>query len=136
MIFTADTISKAVTERLAFYLPQVEVREVQNRETFKLTHPVATIITHYVGSEFDNNRTIIFGVYVVTRFRNEAYRYLEAVRMIMNGYQIEGASRFNYVGDEFVNEDAGIWQYNLHFRVVVGAMPIQDNNLAESLSLL
>ena len=135
-IQTAESISKAVTDRLALYLPLVEVREVQNRETFKLTHPVATIITHYIGSQFDNNRTITFGVYVVTRFREEAYRYLEAVRIALNGWQIEGAGKFCYQADEFVSEDQGIWQYNLTFTVVTGAMPIADVNIAATLAQL
>lgn len=136
MTYTAESISKAVTERLALYIKDVEVREVQNRETFKLTHPKATIITHYIGSEWDNNRTVFFGVYVVTRFREEAYRCLEAVRIALNGWQMDGMNKVIFEADEFASEDAGIWQYTLKFRTVIGAMPIADSNIANAIASL
>jgi hypothetical protein len=72
----------------------------------------------------------------VARFEGDALLILEAARLIINGWQIPGLSRFEYAGDEFVEEKQGIWEYDILFTTTSPAAPVGEDRLREKLTEL
>lgn len=97
---------------------------------FKLAHPRGVCLVHYGGSTFADpltadviiqERTISFDV--VTVFRGlrgsaaqaGAYAALDLARLALTGFRPPGCGKMRPQKEEFLTEDAGVWQYGLTF---------------------
>ncbi|NMC74374.1 MAG: hypothetical protein GYA56_08485 [Geobacteraceae bacterium] len=127
-------IPDCITDRLKTYITGLEIAPFPDKPgEYRLRHPRGALLVHYAGSEAPNPRRVRIAVRVVARFVGDALRFLEAARLIITGWQIPGCSRFEYAGDEFVEEKQGIWEYDIIFTTSSPAAPVGEDRLRDAL---
>jgi hypothetical protein len=126
-----------VTGRLKAYITGLEIATFPDMPgDYRLRHPRGALLVHYAGSDPDKGRRPRIAIRAVARFEGDALLFLEAARLIVNGWQIPGCSRFEYAGDEFVEEKQGIWEYDIVFTTSSPAAPVGEDRLREKLTEL
>lgn len=114
----AHEIVNHIADRLKAHITGLEIAPFPGRPgDYRLRHPRGALLVHYAGSEAGKARLPRFAVRVVARFERDALRYLEAARLILNGWQAPGCSRLVFLGDEVVAEKQGIWAHDIAFTV-------------------
>lgn len=135
-MFIHEIVAK-ITERLKDHITGLEIAAFPDKPgDYRLRHPRGALLVHYAGSEADKGRRPRIAVRTVARFEGDALLFLEAARLIITGWQIPGCSRFEYAGDEFVEEKQGIWEYDIVFTTSSPAAPVGENRLREKLTEL
>jgi len=133
----AHEIVNHITDRLKTYITGLEIACFPDKPgDYRLRHPRGALLVHYAGSEVDKGRHPRIAIRAVARFESDALLILEAARLILNGWQIPGLSRFEYAGDEFVEEKQGIWEYDILFTTASPAAPVSEDRLKEKLEEL
>lgn len=136
---TIAEIEQAIIERLKAKVQGVLVEGFPEKPyEFNLLHSKGALLVRYVGSRFSEpeatdlivqTRRIEFEVVVVMRHlrtHEGAYSYLDAVRIALTGYKIPGCSKMYPVREEFISEEAGIWQYAITFAMTAPAFEIDE----------
>jgi len=130
-------IAEKVTARLQAHITGLEIARFPDKPgDYRLRHPRGALLVHYAGSEAGGARRPRIAIRAVARFEGDALLILEAARLIINGWQIPGLSRFEYAGDEFVEEKQGIWEYDILFTTTSPAAPVGEDRLREKLTEL
>lgn len=126
-----------ITDRLKAHITGLEIAPFPDKPgDYRLRHPRGALLVHYAGSEAPNPRRPRIAVRAVARFEGDALLFLEAVRVIIHGWQIPGCSRFEYAGDEFMEEKQGIWEYDIVFTTSTPAPPVAEGDIAKKLQEL
>jgi hypothetical protein len=133
----AHEIVAKVTDRLKDYITGLEIAAFPDKPgDYRLRHPRGALLVHYAGSEADKARRPRIAVRSVARFEGDALFFLEAARIIINGWQIPGCTRFEYAGDEFIEEKQGIWEYDIVFTTATPAQPVAEGEVKKKLQEL
>ncbi len=102
----------------------------------RFTHAKGAILVHYAGSDYtepDNHNLIEqlrkseFDIYIILKNLlkpDDACDYLENIRDILTGYEIEGCEKIYPVNDNFILEQNGIWIYVIRFALLI---PVEEN---------
>jgi len=135
-MFIHEIVAK-VTDRLKAHITSLEIATFPDKPgDYRLRHPRGALLIHYAGSGVDKGRHPTIAIRAVARFEGDALLFIEAARLIINGWQIPGCSRFEYAGDEFVEEKQGIWEYDIVFTTTSPAAPVSEERLREKLTEL
>jgi hypothetical protein len=133
----AHEIITRITNRLKEHVSSVEIVPCAKApDDYRLRHPRGALLVHYPRSENDRGRRSRFAVRAVARFEGDALLFLEAARLILNGWQIPGCSRFVFSGDEFVDEKQGVWAYDIAFTISTPAAPVAGDAITNKLTAL
>lgn len=105
---------------------------------FKPTHPKASILVVFSGSNFSppqttdmvvQERKIVFDIVVVSRNlrgHQGCYDYLEQIKYALTG-KVEGMF-FYPVSEELVSEESGVWQYVVRFTTTIPFIQQQQDS--------
>lgn len=123
-------IEQKIIERLKEKIKDLHIEGFPDKpQQFSLIHPKGAILVHYQGANYSQtnstssifqDKKLEFALTVITRnLRNNdgAYEYLDKVRGILTGYKIDGCSKMHPTKENFLSEDAGIWQYSINFEL-------------------
>jgi len=135
-MYVHEIVDKIV-ERLKAYITGLEIKPFPAEPgKYRLMHPRGALLVHYAGSNAEKGRQPVLAVRAVARFEGDALLFLEAARVIINGWQIPGCSRFEYDGDEYLDEKQGTWEYDIMFRTSTPAPPVAEGQIREKLTEL
>jgi hypothetical protein len=133
----AHEIVARISDRLKTYITGLEIARFPDKPgDYRLRHPRGALLVHYAGSMEEKVRLPRFAVRVVARFERDALRFLEAARLILNGWQAPGFSRLVFLGDEFVEEKQGVWAYDIAFTVPLPAALAAGGAITDRLEAL
>ncbi len=143
---TIADIEQAIIDRLKAKITGLAIEGFPEKQSeYKLMHPKGALLVSYAGSTFSEpkptdivfqERKVEFDITVAMRHLRDhegAYAHLDAVRITLTGYRIAGCSKMHPTKEEFLNEDAGIWQYRMTFAMTMPAIEIDED---EQLPLL
>jgi len=116
---------------------------------YELFHPCGAVLVAYDGSPRYSesrdtgvnvqDRTVQFSTTLLLRNLrgpDGAHRYLDTVRLALNGYKLPGAgggSKLRPNGERLVDHTDGVWRYEIVFQ---GVVPEVEQDTAESLPIL
>lgn len=130
---------QTIVDRLTGYLPFLDVGLFPNSpQEYRFLHPEGAVLVMYRESSGDmNQRTRSFDLVAVARTMPDACRIIEAVRWIMNRWvPYPGAGRFAAVGDEFMQEDEGVWWYGSRFATTGPPDVVKETDLQAAINQL
>lgn len=115
-----------------------------NPETWKSTHPKASVLVAYVGSVYGDSVALDviaqdgrleFDVHVVSPSLRHggAYAYLAASRALLTGYCPAGASKLVPKRERFLGRKGGRWTYALTLECVMPAIEVAEDDIASLL---
>jgi hypothetical protein len=98
---------------------------------YVLKHPIGTILVFYSGSEYKKkdiayyiaqDRDMMIDVALIVRYRKEMTpeEYIDHILKSISGVEIDVKKtdkKIYAIKDEFVEEQAGIWTYIIHFNI-------------------
>ena len=121
-------IETSIIEQLKTNFPEVLVQGFPDKPSeFNFLHPIGTILIHYQGSNYTNTEALgfvtqenkkEFGITIITRnlrSHNGAYDYIDKVKSVLSGFQIDECTSLVPTKDYFISENKGIWQYGVNF---------------------
>lgn len=121
-------IENSIIERLKTEFPEVLVQGFPDKPSeFILLHSIGALLVHYQGSNYTNSESLgcivqdnkkEFSITIVTRnlrANQGAYEYLDKVKVVLTGFQIDECSKLMPTKDFFISENSGIWQYGVNF---------------------
>ena len=94
---------------------------------FILIHPIGALLVHYQGGNYSQTQSLgfisqeskkEFAITVITRnlrSNNGAYEYIDKVKSVLSGYQIDECTKLYPTKDYFISENSAIWQYGINF---------------------
>ena len=100
---------------------------LKNRRNSGFTHPKGAILVHYQGGSYSASKSLgyicqdkklEFSATVITRNLRDwqgAYFYLDKIREVLTGYRPDNCTKIQPSKEEFLGENAGIWQYAITF---------------------
>ena len=125
---TTLEIVVAIKGRLAAKLPGLAVEYFPDRpDEYRLNHPKGALLVSYLGSRFGDvadieivaqERTAKFSVTVLLRQLNGnggAIDVLDQVRLAVAGFRPPDCRKVWIVGERYLGESTGIWQYAVDF---------------------
>lgn len=134
-----NQLEEQIISRLKQEIPDLLIEGFPEKpEQFQLIHPKGAILVHYQGADYSNTKAtdaivqdkkLEFALTVVTRHlrSNEgAYAYLDDIRRILTGYKIDGCSKMYPVKENFLSENAGIWQYSINFVLTTPVIEVRE----------
>jgi hypothetical protein len=98
-------------------------------DTYTMRHATCELLVQYLGAKEEDGRRSMVGVVVVCKTNANARKYLEAVQAVLHGYHIPGCSRTQYVEDQLLGEENGLWRFAISFAVPNPVAPVTDANL-------
>ena len=132
-----NLIENAIIEKLKSSFPEILVQGFPDKPSeFILIHSIGALLVHYQGSNYTNSDALAFisqenkkefSITIVTRnlrSHNGAYEYLDKVKSVLTGFQIEGCTQLMPSKDFFISENAGIWQYGINFTLTTNNIQI------------
>lgn len=142
-----EDIEQGIIGRLKDKITGVAIEGFPERPSeYNLLHAKGALLVRYAGSSFSEpratdiiyqHRRVEFEVTVVMRHLRShegAYAYLDAVRIALTGYRpYPNCEKMYPVKEEFIGEDAGIWQYAITFAMTMPAIEVDED---EQLPLL
>jgi hypothetical protein len=130
-------IENSIIDKLKTTFPEILIQGFPDKPSeFILIHPIGALLVHYQGSSYSssNSFSVIsqenkkeFAITIVTRNlrgNQGAYEYLESVKSILTGFQIEECSELMPTKDYFISENSGIWQYGINFTLTTNNIQI------------
>lgn len=121
-------IENSIITKLKTEFPEILVEGFPDKPNeFILLHPIGALLIHYQGSNYSTTNAIGFisqenkkgfSITVVTRnlrSNQGAYEYIDKVKEVLTGYQVEECSKLMPLRDNFISENGGIWQYGIDF---------------------
>ena len=122
------TVENAIIEKLKLSFPEIFVEGFPDKPSeFILLHQIGALLVHYQGSNYTSTQALgfvtqvnqkEFSVTIVTRNlrnNNGAYEYLDNVKAVLSGFQIDECTSLIPTKDYFISENKGIWQYGINF---------------------
>ena len=122
------TVENAIIEKLKLSFPEILVEGFPDKPSeFILLHQIGALLVHYQGSNYTSTQALgfvtqvnqkEFSVTIVTRNlrnNNGAYEYLDNVKAVLSGFQIDECTSLIPTKDYFISENKGIWQYGINF---------------------
>lgn len=133
-------IEQAIVQRLKSKIKDLEIIGFPEKPSeYKLLHRKGAILVVYAGSTFsepkstDNiyqERKVEYDINLVMRHlrtHEGAYAYLDAVRLLLTGFRVNGTGKFYPVREQFLSEEAGIWQYRLTISASMPAVEAEED---------
>ncbi len=130
-------IENSIIDKLKTHFPEVLVEGFPDKPSeFILLHPIGALLVHYQGSNYSNSAALgyivqdnkkEFSITIVTRnlrANQGAYEYLDKVKSILTGFQVDECTKLMPTKDFFISENGGIWQYGINF--TLNTTNIQD----------
>lgn len=121
-------IENSIITKLKTEFPEILVEGFPDKPSeFILLHPIGALLIHYQGSNYSTTNALGFisqenkkgfSITVVTRnlrSNQGAYEYIDKVKEVLTGYQINECSKLMPIRDNFISENGGIWQYGIDF---------------------
>ena len=122
------TVENAIIEKLKLSFPEILVEGFPDKPSeFILLHQIGALLVHYQGSNYTSTQALgfvtqvnqkEFSVTIVTRNlrnNNVAYEYLDNVKAVLSGFQIDECTSLIPTKDYFISENKGIGQYGINF---------------------
>ena len=122
------TVENAIIEKLKLSFPEILVEGFPDKPSeFILLHQIGALLVHYQGSNYTSTQALgfvtqvnqkEFSVTIVTRNlrnNNGAYEYLDNVKAVLSGFQIDECTSLIPTKDYFISENKGIWQCGINF---------------------
>jgi len=144
---TIENFENSIIERLKSKITDVEIKEFPDdiKKFRGLTHPKGMIMVRFWGSEYSKvqatdvvvqDKTIQF--MIITTLRNlrshlGVYAYLDAIRIALTGYKMNGCSKMIPVDEKFIDEQDGVWIFGSLFEFKTKAIEVVED---EQLPLL
>lgn len=130
-------IEDSIIAKLKTEFPEVLVQGFPDKPSeFILLHSIGALLVHYQGSNYSNSEALgcivqdnkkEFSITIVTRnlrANQGAYEYLDKVKVVLTGFQIDECTKLMPTKDFFISENGGIWQYGINF--TLNTTNIQD----------
>lgn len=121
-------IEDSIIAKLKTDFPEVLVQGFPDKPSeFILLHSIGALLVHYQGSNYSNSEALgcivqdnkkEFSITIVTRnlrANQGAYEYLDKVKAVLTGIQVDECSKLMPTKDFFISENGGIWQYGINF---------------------
>lgn len=121
-------IENSIINKLKTDFPEVLVEGFPEKPSeFILLHSIGALLVHYQGSNYTNSKSLgyivqdnkkEFSITIVTRnlrANQGAYEYLDKVKSVLSGFQVDECSKLMPTKDYFISENGGIWQYGINF---------------------
>ena len=121
-------IENSIIEKLKISFPELLVQGFPDKPSeFNFLHPTGAILVHYQGSSYTTTQALgfvtqenkkEFGITIITRnlrSHNGAYDYIDKVKSVLSGFQIDECTSLVPTKDYFISENKGIWQYGVNF---------------------
>lgn len=121
-------IENSIIDKLKTEFPEVLVEGFPDKPSeFILLHSIGALLVHYQGSNYSNSAALgyivqdnkkEFSITIVTRnlrANQGAYEYLDKVKSILTGFQVDECTKLMPTKDFFISENGGIWQYGINF---------------------
>jgi hypothetical protein len=101
----------------------------EDYDQYQFLHPKGAILVAYSGSDYTKSavldrvsqiQTLHFDILLISRglrTHTGAYTYLDQIRASLTGYQPTGLSKVYPTKEEFVDQETGIWRYNISVSV-------------------
>jgi hypothetical protein len=129
------TLMNTVKARLMEKLPKVTVLDYPDQpDTYTMRNATCELLVQYLGAKEEDGRRSMVGVVVVCRTNATARKYLEAVQAVLHGYHIPGCSRTQYVEDQLLGEENGLWRFAISFATPNPVAPVTDAALSQRLT--
>ena len=125
-------IEAALVARIAERIPDLHVAAFPDKpESFRMQHPVGAVLVAFGRESYSKpraldlvvqERRIEWDVSVLTRnLRTHvgAYAVLDALRLALTGWRVEGAGKLRPVRADFVDQKQGVWTHVLTMDHVV-----------------
>lgn len=123
-----NKVENKIIEKLKEEISDLHIEGFPDKpQNFNLIHPKGAILVHYQGGNYSPSKSsssivqekkLEFVLTIITRNlrSNEgAYTYLDKVKETLTGHKIEGCSKMYPIKENFLAEDAGLWQYSISF---------------------
>ncbi len=130
-------IENSIIDKLKTDFPEVLVEGFPEKPSeFILLHSIGALLVHYQGSNYSNSEALgcivqdnkkEFSITIVTRnlrANQGAYEYLDKVKAVLTGFQVDECTKLMPTKDFFISENGGIWQYGINF--TLNTTNIQD----------
>lgn len=130
-------IENSIIDKLKINFPEVLVEGFPDKPSeFILLHSIGALLVHYQGSNYSNSESLgcivqdnkkEFSITIVTRnlrANQGAYEYLDKVKAVLTGFQVDECTKLMPTKDFFISENGGIWQYGINF--ALNTTNIQD----------
>ncbi len=124
-------IENNIISKLKDEFPEIHVEGFPDKPSeFILLHSIGALLVHYQGSNYSDSKAFgcvfqenkkEFSITVVTRNlrgNNGAYEYIDKIKQLLTGYQIDECSYLMPSKDNFISENGGIWQYAINFTLL------------------
>ena len=121
-------IENSIIEKLKISFPELLVQGFPDKPSeFNFLHSTGAILVHYQGSNYTTTQALgfvtqenkkEFGITIITRnlrSYNGAYDYIDKVKSVLSGFQIDECTSLVPTKDYFISENKGIWQYGVNF---------------------
>lgn len=121
-------IESEIIDKIQNKIPELHVEGFPDKPSeFRLTHPKGAILVHYQGANYSQSESLgyivqdkklEFSITIITRDLRSchgAYVYIDFIRNLLTGYKPENCSKMQPVKEQFISENAGIWQYAINF---------------------
>jgi hypothetical protein len=121
-------IENSIIDKLKTEFHEVLVEGFPDKPSeFILLHSIGALLVHYQGSNYSNSAALgyivqdnkkEFSITIVTRnlrANQGAYEYLDKVKSILTGFQVDECTKLMPTKDFFISENGGIWQYGINF---------------------
>lgn len=136
-----NEIENLITEHLKENISDLHIEGFPEKpDTFNLIHPKGAILIHYQGGTYastNSTSSIIqekkleFSATVVMRHlrsNDGAYEVLDKVRELLLGFKIDGCSKISMLKENFLAENAGLWQYAINFTLNTKCVEVTGEN--------
>lgn len=121
-------IENSIIDKLKQEFPEVMVKGFPEKPSeFILLHPIGALLIHYQGSNYSDSQAFgcvvqenkkEFAITIVTRNLRQnsgAYEYIDKLKSLLTGWQIDECTKLIPTKDYFISENSGIWQYGINF---------------------
>lgn len=125
-------IENKIIEKLKEEISDLHIEGFPDKpQNFNLIHPKGAILIHYQGGNYSSSKStssivqekkLEFVLTIITknlRSNEGAYTYLDKVKEILTGHKIDGCSKMYPIKENFLSEDAGLWQYSISFSMTI-----------------
>lgn len=139
---TIAEIEQAIIERLRAKITDLEITGFPEKPAeYKLMHRKGALLVVFAGATYSEPKTDIiyqerkleFDINIVMRHlrtHEGAYAYLDAARIALTGFKVNGTGKFYPVREQFLSEEGGIWQYRITFACSMPAVEASEDEQA------
>lgn len=136
---TIEALEKSIIDRLSTKFSNLSVQAFpDNPEEFFLDAPIGALLVRYTNAKYsptNNSGNCIHektaNVEVNLIFRRldgmeGVYYHLDAVRTALSGFAPPAWKKLRVLGEEFVNQQSGLWRYAMDFSTATMVVEADD----------